>query len=193
VILFYNPKTHLVSPQYHVVHDESFDTVWIQMSNANAEAQLDTMLDKPFTMSTWRHSDSYSNCDLPEASHHYFDSSWDLAFEHAQANSQREHESYTRKCAHDSLSNPEISQSEGAHSTSPAQMPTAGTLLLRKNGHSNSLVKTPPAPDPKGAVFSDIVSDTNHSTLNSLDSSMRSFDETAALASQRPPTSKPLL
>jgi hypothetical protein len=70
VILVYNPRTHLVSPQYQVVHDESFDTVWIQMSNADAKAQLDNMLDKLFTTSTWCHSDSYSNCDLPEASHH---------------------------------------------------------------------------------------------------------------------------
>jgi hypothetical protein len=136
VILVYNPKTHLGSPKYHIVHDESFDTVWIQMSDANAEAQLGTMLDKLFTTSAWRHSDSYSNSDLPEASHHYFDSSWDLAFALAQANSQRKHESNTRKRAHDSLSNPEISQSKGVHSTSPVQVPTA-RACSRSRGSSD--------------------------------------------------------
>jgi hypothetical protein len=189
VILIYNPKTHLVSPQYHVVHDESFDTVWIQLSNADAEAQLDTMLDKLFTTSAWRHSDSYSNSDLPEASHHYFDSSWDLAFARAQANSQREHESNTRKRAHDSLSHPEISQSEGVHSTSPVQVPTTrASSPLRTNGHSDSLATTHPAPDPEGAVISDIVSDDDNSTLDPLDTPMRLFDESAELATQRPPT-----
>jgi hypothetical protein len=158
------------------------------MFDAKAEAKLGTMLDKLFTTSTWRHSDSYSKCNLPAASHDfYFDSSWDLTFERAQANSQREHESNTRKRAHDSLSNPQISQSKGAHSTSPAQVPTAGALPLRKNGHSNSSSKTTPAPDPRGAVFSDIVSDDDHSTLDPLASSMRLFDETAELATQRPP------
>jgi hypothetical protein len=159
------------------------------MSNADAEAQLDTMLDKLFTTSTWRHSDSYSHCHLPEASHHYFDSSWDLAFKRAQANSQRERKSNTRKRAHDSLSKPEISQSEGVHSTSPVQVPTSrASLPLRMNGHSNSLAKTHPAPDPKGAVISNIVLDDDNSTLDRLDTTMRLFDETAKLATQCPPT-----
>jgi hypothetical protein len=91
VIQVYNPKTHLVSPQYHVVHDESFDTVHIDMTEAQAEAQLDAMLDTLFQSSRWQHTNMYSDCDPPIATHHYFDASWDLAFERAQANSQREH------------------------------------------------------------------------------------------------------
>jgi hypothetical protein len=39
VILVYNPKTHLVSPQYHVVHDENFDMVQVSKSEAKAEAE----------------------------------------------------------------------------------------------------------------------------------------------------------
>ena len=48
VILVYNPKTRLVSPQYHVVHDESFETVNIKTSEADAQVKLDSMLDALF-------------------------------------------------------------------------------------------------------------------------------------------------
>jgi hypothetical protein len=144
-----------------------------------------------FTTSAWRHSASYSNSDLPEASHHYFDSSWDLAFVRAQANSQREHKSNTRKRAHDSLSNPKVSQSEGVHSTSPVQVPTArASSPLRTNGHSDSLATTHPAPDAEEAVIFDIVLDDDTSTLDPLDTTMRLFDESAELATQHPPTLK---
>jgi hypothetical protein len=51
MIQVYNPKTRLVSPQYNVVHDESFDTVCINMTEAQAEAQLDAMLDTLFQSS----------------------------------------------------------------------------------------------------------------------------------------------
>jgi hypothetical protein len=101
-----------------MVHDESFDTIQITTTEAEAEAQLDAMLDNLFKMSQWHHTDLYSDCASPEATHHYFDSSWDLAFERAQANSQREHErcqsnGTSCKCTHDYMSNPEISISEG--------------------------------------------------------------------------------
>jgi hypothetical protein len=43
VILVYNPKTRLVSPQYHVVHDKNFDTVQIKKTEAKAEADLEKM------------------------------------------------------------------------------------------------------------------------------------------------------
>ena len=81
VILVYNPKTQLVSLQYHVIHDESFDTVQINMSEADAQQELDEMLDMLFLTSQWVHSDAYSDCDTPSTTHHYFDSSWDLANE----------------------------------------------------------------------------------------------------------------
>ena len=51
VILVYNPKTRLVSPQYHVIHDESFETVQINMSEADAQQKLDKMLDALFITS----------------------------------------------------------------------------------------------------------------------------------------------
>jgi hypothetical protein len=119
VILVYNPKTRLVSPQYHVVHDENFDTVNVNMSKADAEANLDAMLDTLFESSSWQHTDMYTGCDHPAATHHYFDSSWDLAFERAHANSQRDHETRqangtSRKRARDYMLNPGTSVSEGA-------------------------------------------------------------------------------
>jgi hypothetical protein len=147
------------------------------------------MLDALFKTSAWHHTDCYSNCDVPNASHHYFDASWDLAFERAQANSQCKHETDTRKSAHDLLSNPEISNSKGAHSTSPVQVPLAGALPLRMNGHSDSLARSPTAPDPKGAVFSDVLPEDDNST-DPLDYPMRSFDKTAELATQYPSISE---
>ena len=78
VILVYNPKTWLVSPQYHIVHDESFKTVQIHTSDADVQWQLDEMLDALFTTSWWIHSDAYTDCDPLSTSHHYLDSSWDL-------------------------------------------------------------------------------------------------------------------
>jgi hypothetical protein len=56
VILVYNPKTRLVSPQYHVVHDEIFDTVQISKSEAEAEANLEKMLDELFISARWQHT-----------------------------------------------------------------------------------------------------------------------------------------
>ena len=37
IILMHNPKTQLVSPQYHVIHDESFETVQIHTSEAEVQ------------------------------------------------------------------------------------------------------------------------------------------------------------
>ena len=51
VILVYNPKTRLVSPQYHVIHDESFETVQINTSEAEAQQKLDEMLNALFITS----------------------------------------------------------------------------------------------------------------------------------------------
>jgi hypothetical protein len=77
-----------VSPQYHVVHDESFDTVQIDKTEAEAAVQLDAMMDTLFKTSQWQHSDQYSDCNLPFMMHQYFDSSWDLSTEHSQASCQ---------------------------------------------------------------------------------------------------------
>ena len=62
------------------------------MSDADSQKQLDAMLNNLFATSQWKHTNAYSECDFPEATHHYFDSSGDLALESAQAASQREHE-----------------------------------------------------------------------------------------------------
>jgi hypothetical protein len=85
VILVYNPKTRLVSPQYHVTHDKSFNTIQIKFSAKDSKAKMDAMLDDLFKTSQWHHSNAYTGCDSPSATHHYFDSSWDLAYGSAQA------------------------------------------------------------------------------------------------------------
>jgi hypothetical protein len=125
---------------------------------AEAAAQLDAMLDNLFQTSQWWHSDEYTDHESPFAMHQYFDSSWDLAVERAQASSQREHEprqsGTSRKRARDSSSTSETSVSEGAQRCTSSAAPSMCVLPLRRNGHSDSLAKTPPAPDPEGAVFS---------------------------------------
>jgi hypothetical protein len=165
-----------------VFHDESFDTVRIDMTHAQAEAKLDAMLDSLFTSSRWQHTDMYSDTDPSVTSHHYFDASWDIASERAQANSQREHEQRQRNGT--SHKRTRSSVSEGAKSSDPVH--PIRVLPLRKNGHSNSSVNTHPAPDPEGAVFSDIIADDNssHSDSDPLVSTMQSSDSTAEVASQ---------
>jgi hypothetical protein len=79
----YNPKTRLASPQYHVVHNENFDTVQINKSKDEAQAELDKMLDELFVTARWQHANTYTDCDGPSTSHYYFDNSWDLAYEQA--------------------------------------------------------------------------------------------------------------
>ena len=109
VIMVYNPATRLVSPQYHVVHDKSFDTVQLNMSTADAEHKLEEMLDALFITSEWVHSNAYSDDIKPHTTHHYFNSSWDLAQEMIQA--ARPH-----KCMMCSCSQQEVPLSEGVSS-----------------------------------------------------------------------------
>jgi hypothetical protein len=157
IIQVYNPQTRTVSPQYHVVHDESFDTVCIDTTKDDAEARLDAMLDTLFESPRWQHTDMYSDCDPSLATHHYFDASWDIAFERAQANSQREHEQRQLNGTSRKRTRNSSAVSEGVQSSVP--VPSLSVLPLRKNGHSNSSANTPRAPDPEGALFSDIIAD----------------------------------
>ena len=98
VILVYNPKTWLVSPQYHVIHNELFETVQINMSEADAQQKLDKMLDALFVTSWWIHTDAYLDCDPLSNTHHYLDNSWDLTNETI-------HATHLRKCACDQSHN----------------------------------------------------------------------------------------
>ena len=58
-------------------------------------------------------------------------------------------------------------------------------LPLRRNGHSDSLATTPPAPDPEGAVFSDSHSEDVNSKTDPLVHPMQLSDDSAELATQR--------
>ena len=199
VILVYNPKTSLVSLQYHVVHDENFDTVQINKSKDEAQAELDKMLDELFVTAHWQHADAYTDCDGPSTSHYYFDNSWDLAYEQAQAASQCEHEDHqangsSRKCTRDSMSPSSVTpSSKGApHRSSRAKGPTADSPPLGRSGHSDLLVPLSPATEHEGAESSDDLPETSlHQTIpDPLDSSTRSSDDTADLATQRPNNDK---
>jgi hypothetical protein len=95
VILVYNPKTRLVSSKYHVVHDKNFDTVQINKSKDEAQAELDKMLDELFVTACWQHANAYTDCDGPSTSHYYFDNSWDLAYEQALSGNFSNEESAT--------------------------------------------------------------------------------------------------
>jgi hypothetical protein len=69
------------------------------------------------------------------------------------------------------------SVSEGA--TSDDLVLSTGASPLRMNGNSASLAKSPPARDPKGAVFSNVLLEDNHVPKpDPLDCSMRQdFDD----------------
>jgi hypothetical protein len=72
---------------------------------------------------------------------------------------------------------------------SHAPVLSIGVLPLRKKGHSNSPANLPPAPDPEGAVFSDVIAEDDHSISNPdpLVSPMQSSDVSAELAPQQHP------
>ena len=106
------------------------------------------MLDALFATSQWIHSDVYTDCDLLTASHHYLDSSWDLAKETL-------HATCLRKCAHDPLHNG-IADSEG-DSRHTSHVPPAQTNVdppLEQEGHPEPLVVSAPALAYEGATFS---------------------------------------
>jgi hypothetical protein len=145
------------------------------------------MLDTLFESSRWQHTDMYSDCDPSLATHHYFDASWDIAFERAQANSQREHEQRQLNGTSRKRTRNSSTVSEGVQSSVP--VPSLSVLPLRKNGHSNSSANTPRAPDPEGALFSDIIADDDISIADPdpLVSTMQSSEVPAEVASQHRP------
>jgi hypothetical protein len=194
VILVYNPKTRLVSPQYHVVHDENFDMVQISKSKAEAEADLEKMLDELFISARWQHTDAYTDNDSTVARHYYFDNSWDLAYQQAQADCQRDHEDRqangsSRKRTRDSSTpSPVMPSSEGApRQASRAQVPAIDSPPSGRSGHSNLSAPLSTASEHEGAAFSDALPETSTRRIipDPPDSYERTSDDTAELATQR--------
>jgi hypothetical protein len=77
VALVYNPRTQLVSPQYHLIYDEGFETV----SSANPvaiEKNITALFDNLFKDNEWIHNDNFINPAADE-NHRYFDFSWDIS------------------------------------------------------------------------------------------------------------------
>jgi hypothetical protein len=112
------------------------------------------MLDVLFLTSEWVHSDAYSDDNEPRTTHHYFDSSWDLAQEMT-------HAARPRKRTRDHLQH-EMPASEGASgSNSHAHVPRNVDLPMERNGHSGPLAVSTPAPANEGAASSDSISETD--------------------------------
>ena len=65
--LIWNPVTRLVSPQFHVVFDEKFETVSATTNSSNEEAVLDRL----FASSRWSYDDLY-----PVEQRYFFDELW---------------------------------------------------------------------------------------------------------------------
>jgi len=71
VPLTWNPRTKLVSPQFHVIFDEHFETVLPQALARSELEQNQELCNKIFAMSAW----SYHDTLLPEQ-RYFFDNPW---------------------------------------------------------------------------------------------------------------------
>ena len=71
VPLIWNPRTKLVSPQFHVVFDERFETVSAQPIAEN-NADQERLLERLFADSRWSYDDFY-----PVEQRYFFDSLWE--------------------------------------------------------------------------------------------------------------------
>ena len=153
-----------VSPQYHVVHDKSFDTVQLNMSAADAECKLEEMLDALFVTSEWVHSDEYLDDIKLHTTHHYFNSSWDLMQETIQATCPCKH---TGDCLQQ-----EVPLSKGVSSNhSHVPVPHHVDLSVERNSHSRTSATLTPVPAHKGAASSDSIPETDSHTHPSLQGS----------------------
>jgi hypothetical protein len=152
------------------------------MSAANAERKLDEMLYTLFSTSEWIHTDAYSDDFESRSTHHYFDSSWDLAQTTIPA-------ARPRKRTHHCLSK-EIPLSEGVSNTSShAPVPSQVDPSVERTGHSGPSAASTPVPCPKGTVFSDGIPETNPSAHpSSQTSALRSLDDCADVANQHSST-----
>jgi hypothetical protein len=177
-----------------VVHDENFDTVQVSKSEAEAEADLEKMLDELFISARWQHTDAYTDNDSTVARHYYFDNSWDLAYQQAQADCQRDHEDRqangsSRKRTRDSSTpSPVMPSSKGApRQASRAQVPAIDSPPSGRSGHSDLSAPLSTASEHEGAESSDALSETSTRRIipDPPDSYERTSDDTAELATQR--------
>jgi hypothetical protein len=176
-----------------VVHDENFEMVQISKSEAKAAADLEKMLDKLFISAHWQHTDAYTDNDSTVASHYYFDNSWDLAYQQAQADCQRKHEnrqahgSSCKRTRDLSTPSPAMPSSEGApHQASRAQVPAIDSPPSGRSSHSDLSAPLSTASKHEGAESSDALSETStrHIISDPPDSYERTSDDTAELATQ---------
>jgi hypothetical protein len=77
VALVYDPRTHLVSPQYHLIYDKGFETV-ASANPLKIEKNITAIFDNLFEDNEWIHNDDYID-PASEETHRYFDFSWDIS------------------------------------------------------------------------------------------------------------------
>jgi hypothetical protein len=79
VVLVYNPKTKLVSPQYHIFFDEGFQTTNdnLKTNETTESAIMKVIADEFDNDSFWYHS--MHDTEDEATKYKYFDRSWDLA------------------------------------------------------------------------------------------------------------------
>ena len=115
------------------------------------------MLDALFITSEWVHSDAYLDDTDPHTTHHYFDSSWDLAQTTIQATCPRK---CTRNC-----SQQEVPLSDGvSDDRDHVSVPQCIDLTVERNGHSDSSITSTPVPSHEGAVISNDILETDSQT-----------------------------
>ena len=74
VPLIFNPKTKLVSPQYHVIFDEGFDTAFTNDTKELQEKIFQSITHFGDNSEEWKFVDEFDN----NPSRQFFDSSWDI-------------------------------------------------------------------------------------------------------------------
>ena len=74
VLLIFNPKTKLVSPQYHVIFDKDFDTAFTNNTKELQEKIFQSITHFGENSEEWIFVDKFDN----NPSCRFFDSSWDI-------------------------------------------------------------------------------------------------------------------
>ena len=131
-----------------------------------------------FVTSEWVHSDVYLDDNDPRTTHHYFNSSWDLAQETIQA-------THPCKRTRNHLQQ-EVSLSEGvSHDSGHVSVPQHVDLSVERNGHSGTSITSAPVPAHEGAVISAGIQETDSQPQPGLPTSpLQQLDDTADLANQ---------
>jgi hypothetical protein len=103
VALVYNPFTQLISPQYHLIYKEGFQTV-ASADPIDIEQNINAMFDNLFDNNVWIHNDDFID-PTSNKSHRYFNFIWDISriYEDLQAQKWQLTKQLARKIKKNSL------------------------------------------------------------------------------------------